>query len=207
MNKAIIIFGTVFCASFAFAGEAVEAVEKAEEAAEAADEAAENAAEAVAEAAEAEEAADEAAAEAADAVDDLAVDTVADEEMGFFAKHLAFTHDENLHPQIEEAKWTHHIAGIFLGWIWSPFVLEGPEPGEDFIMDTFISAIVKFILGGWIPVVYFFHFFWWYPVGGINAYNRSVSGGSAGLLHDADNKAVATDINGVVEAPATGFQY
>lgn len=128
--------------------------------------------------------------------DDQVVLVQDDEELGFVDKYFPFTLNVT-HDSVDE-----NLVGLWIGvllpfgFIWSPYVFGDEKPGEDFVVDAIIIALIHLapLLGlffVWIPIVGWalgvvlwiyalVNGFYLTPVAIINAYDRSLGGGGGG---------------------------
>lgn len=133
---------------------------------------------------------------------------VQDEELGFVDSYFPFTLAVN-NPSVDD-----NMAGLWIGvllpfgFLWSPFVFGDEKPGEDFVLDAIIIAllhmapylavfIVLIPVIGWIlalPINAALFIYTWAnwlyltPVAIINAYDRSIGPGSGGGRKPAPKK-------------------
>jgi len=126
---------------------------------------------------------------------------VQDEEVGFFEAYFPFS--LNVQNESVDA----NIAGLWIGtilpfgFLWSPFVFGDVRPGDGFIIDAIIIALVHFlpVLLLFIPFIGLFlglpmviyiwvNLLYLTPVAIINAYDRSIGPGSGGGRKDRPKK-------------------
>jgi hypothetical protein len=118
------------------------------------------------------------------------------EEPGFVEAYFPFTLNVN-NPSVDN-----NLVGLWIGvilpfgFLWSPYVFGDEKPGDDFIVDAIIIALLHFLpvfglVFAWIPFIgwalaiainIYIWVNWLYltPVAIINAYDRSIGPGSGG---------------------------